>query len=483
MSAGDTLRFPYFRHLRPSGGTCHSRDPTMSFLEKTFHLAARGTSVGTEIRAGLTTFVTMAYILPVNIAILSAAGLDQGAVFMATALSAVIGSILMGLLAGLPFALAPGMGLNAFFAYTVVLTMGYSPAFALAAVLFEGLIFFVLSVTGVRTLLLNAIPKQLRLAIAAGIGLFIMFIALSNAGIVIDNPTLLVQVNPEVLRNPPVCLAVIGMIITMFLWVRKIKGSLLLGILLTWGLGILAELAGWYVPNPEARVFSLIPSGLISTPPSVDSLFGLCFQGVEDALASRDAFMSFIVVTLTFLYLDIFDTLGTFAGVMTKARMVTPQGDFPKANEAFASDAIATTVGAVLGTSTVTTFVESASGVADGGRTGLTAITVGLLFLVSIFFFPIVSAIPAFATAPALMMVGIMMCEPLREFEWTNPEALIPGIMTMLFMVVGYSISAGIVWGLLFWILMKLAAGKARDITPFLWCLGLIFVLKMVFFD
>lgn len=454
----------------------------MSFLEKTFRLTERGSTVGTEIRAGATTFVTMAYILPVNIAILSAAGLDQGAVFMATALSAVVGTILMGLWAGLPFALAPGMGLNAFFAYTVVLTMGYSPAFALAAVLFEGLIFFVLSVTGVRTLLLDSIPKQLRLAIAGGIGLFIIFIAFSNAGIVIDNPAMLVQVNPDVLRTPSVCLAVIGMIITVVLWMRKVKGSLLLGILLTWGVGILAELAGWYVPNPEAKLFSLIPTGLVSTPPAVDSLLGLCFAGIEDAMASREAMMNFLVVTLTFLYLDIFDTLGTFAGVMTKAGMVTEDGEFPRANQAFASDAIATAVGAVMGTSTVTTFVESASGVADGGRTGLTALTVAALFLLSIFFFPVVSAIPSFATAPALMMVGIMMCEPLREFEWSNPEALIPGIMTMLFMVVGYSISAGIVWGILFWLLLKLAKGKAREVSPFLWCLGALFILKMIFF-
>ena len=455
----------------------------MSFLEKTFHIKERGSTPATEVRAGFTTFVTMAYILPVNIAILSAAGLDQGAVFMATALSAVVGTILMGLWAGLPFALAPGMGLNAFFAYTVVLTMGYSPAFALAAVLFEGLIFFVLSVTGVRTMLLDSIPKQLRLAMAGGIGLFIIFIAFSNAGIVIDNPALLVQVNPEVLRTPSVCLAVIGMVITVFLWVRKVKGSLLLGILLTWALGIVAELVGWYVPNPDAKVFSLIPTALVSAPPSVDSLFGLAFSGIEDAMASKDAFMSFLVVTLTFLYLDIFDTLGTFAGVMTKANMVGPDGEFPRANQAFAADAIATTVGAVMGTSTVTTFVESASGVADGGRTGLTAVTVAMLFLASIFFFPVVSVIPAFATAPALMMVGILMCESLREFEWTNLEALIPGIMTMLFMVVGYSISAGIVWGLLFWILMKVANGKAREVSTFLWCLGILFVLKMLFFD
>ena len=455
----------------------------MSILEKLFHLKELGSTPATEVRAGLTTFVTMACILPVNIDILSAAGLDQGAVFMATALSAVVGTLLMGLWAGLPFALAPGMGLNAFFAYTVVLTMGYSPAFALAAVLVEGLIFFVLSVTGVRTLLLDSIPKQLRLAMAGGIGLFIIFIALSNAGIIVDNPALLVQVNPDVLRTPSVCLAVIGMVITIILWVRKIKGSLLLGILLTWALGMLAELAGWYVPNEEAHLMSLIPTGIVSAPPSVDALFGLAFTGLQDAVASKEAMMNFLVVTLTFFYLDIFGALGTFAGVMTKADMVKENGEFPRADQAFATDAIATAVGAVLGTSTVTTYIESASGIADGGRTGLTAVTVAMLFLASIFFFPIVSVIPAFATAPAMVMVGILMCEPLKEFEWTKMEAAIPGILTMLVMVVGNSISDGIVWGILSWILLKVASRKTRDISTFLWCLGIVFVLKMLFFD
>lgn len=454
----------------------------MKALDRFFGITLRGSTISTELRAGLTTFVTMAYILPVNVGILSATGLDQGGVFMATALSAVIGTLLMALWAGLPFALAPGMGVNAFFAFTVVLTMGYSPSFALAAVLAEGLIFLLLSVTGIRTELLHSIPKQLRIAIACGIGLFIMFIGLQNSGIIQDNPAVLLQVNPDIFGTASVCLAVVGTFITAGLWLKKVRGALLLGILTTWGLGMIAQAAGWYVVDPAAKAFSLFPSGLVSTPPSMSAVFGLCFEGMTDAFASGEAFGNFVIVTLTLLYMDLFDTLGTFAGVMTKAKMMKADGEFPKANEAFAADAIATTVGAVLGTSTVTTFVESASGVEEGGRTGLTALTVAVLFLLSIFIFPIVSAIPAFATAPALILVGVMMCQPMADFEWNDPEALIPGIMTIIFMVGGYSIAAGIVWGVLFYLATKVFVGKACEPSMLLWIVGVLFLLKLVFF-
>ncbi len=449
-------------------------------MEKFFKLKQHNTTVKTEILAGITTFVTMAYILPVNMGILSAAGLDGGAVFMATALSAVLGTMLMGLFAGLPFAQAPGMGLNAFFAYTVVITMGFSPSFALAAVLVEGLVFILLSLTGIRSKLLYVIPKQLRLAISAGIGLFIMFIGFQNASIIVGGATL-VEVNPN-LTQAKVCLAIVGIAITVVLWAKKVKGALLLGIFITWILGIFAQLAGWYVVDIEAGLFSLIPSAIISAPPSLAPTLGLCFEGLAQAFSSPANIAQFVIVTLTFLYVDIFDTLGTFAGVATKAKLMNDDGTFPGINRAFASDAIATTVGAVLGTSTVTTFVESASGVEEGGRTGLTAVTTGVLFLLAIPFFPLIATIPGFATAPALVMVGIMMCEPMREFEWDKVEALVPGIFTIIFMVVGYSISAGIMWGVLFYLLVLTIQGKAREISPVLWALGVAFLIKLFVF-
>lgn len=447
-------------------------------LDKRFRITERGSTVGTEFRAGLTTFITMAYILPVNMNILSQSGLDGGAVFMATALSAVLGTILMGLFAGLPFAQAPGMGLNAFFTYTVVLTMGFDPSFALAAVLVEGLIFIGLSVTNIRTKLLEALPKQLRLAISAGIGLFIMFIGFQNAGIVIGNPSTLVEVNPA-LTTPSTFLAILGLGITVILWLKKVKGSLLIGIFATWVLGIVAQMAGWYVPDPAASIYSLLPSGIISTPPSMAPTFGLAFKGLGTAFSSAESIGQFIVVVLTFLYVDIFDTLGTFMGVATKAKLMDDSGNFPGASRAFTSDAIATTAGAIMGTSTVTTFVESAAGVEEGGRTGLTAVFTAIFFALAIPFFPIISAIPSFATAPALIMVGVMMCETLREFEWDNPEALIPGIFTIIFMVVGYSISAGIMWGVLFYLLVKVVMGKAKDPSVLMWVLGALFIIKL----
>lgn len=454
-------------------------------MDKFFRIKERGSTVRTEILAGITTFVTMAYILPVNMGMLGSggAGLNDGGVFLATALAAFIGTILMGLWAGLPFAQAPGMGLNAFFAYTVVITMGYSPGFALAAVLVEGLIFLALSLTGVRSKLLTAIPKQLRLAIAAGIGLFIMFIGFQNAGIVIGDAATLVKVNGH-LTEAAVALAIIGIAITIILWMKKVRGALLLGILATWVLGMLAQQIGWYVVNPEVGQFSLIPSGFVSFQSfsGLKETFGLAFGGIKDAFASGQAFGEFIIVMLTFLYVDIFDTLGTFAGVATKAKLMDESGNFPGVNEAFASDSIATTAGAILGTSTVTTFVESAAGVEEGGRTGLTAVTTAIFFLLAIPFFPIVGAIPAFATAPALVVVGIMMCEPLVEFEWTKVEALVPGVFAIIFMIVGYSISDGIMFGVLFYLLVRTVQGKAKDCGVVMWVLGALFIFKLFIF-
>ncbi|WP_100066122.1 NCS2 family permease [Miniphocaeibacter massiliensis] len=453
----------------------------MEKLNNFFKLNERKTSVRTEVIAGLTTFVTMAYILPVNMNILSAAGLDSGAVFMATAISAVIGTMLMGLFAGLPFAQAPGMGLNAFFAYTVVLTMGYDPSFALAAVLVEGLIFILLSVTNIRSQLMESIPKQLRLSISAGIGLFIMFIGFQNAKIIIGDPATLVAVNPN-LTEAAIALSIIGIIITIVLWVKQVKGALLIGIFATWILGMIAQLAGWYQINVDSGLFSLFPSGVLSLPPSISPTIGLCFSGIKTAFSSPGNIIQFLMVVLTFLYVDIFDTLGTFAGVATKAKLIDENGNFPGSKRAFTSDAIATTCGAILGTSTVTTFVESASGVEEGGRTGLTAVTTAILFLLAIPFFPIIKAIPGFATAPALIMVGIMMCEPMKEFQWDKADVIIPGVFSIIFMVVGYSISAGIMWGIMSYLLVKTIQGRAKDPGIILWVLGVLFVIKLFIF-
>ncbi len=454
----------------------------MEKLDQLFHVSEKGSSVKVEILAGLTTFATMAYILPVNMNILSAGGLEAGAVFMATALGAVIGTVLMALLAGLPFALAPGMGLNAFFAFSVVIGFGYSPAFALAAVLTEGIIFIIMSLTGVRSALFNAIPPELRYAISAGIGLFIMFIGLQNAGFIVGDPATLVAINHD-LSSAAVALAIIGIAITLVLWIKKVKGALLLGILITWALGIVAQLAGWYVVDIEAGAFSLIPAGLLSAPPSLAPTFGLCFQGFGEAFSSGANIGRFLIITLTFLYVDIFDTLGTLSGVATKAKMLDENGELPGVQGALTADAIGTCAGAILGTSTITTFVESAAGVEEGGRTGLTAMTTAACFLLSIFLFPIVGTIPGFATACALVVVGIMMMEPLQYLEFSNPIHLIPASITIGFMVMGYSISAGLQWGILAYLLVKIAAGKSKDVNKVMWVLGVLFLLKIIILD
>jgi AGZA family xanthine/uracil permease-like MFS transporter len=449
-------------------------------MKNFFRIAERGTTVKTEILAGMTTFFTMAYILPVNTDILSQAGLDGGAVFMATALAAIVGTTLMGLYADLPFAQAPAMGLNAFFTYTVVLTLGCSPAIALAAVFVEGLIFLALSLSGIRTELLRCMPHQLRLAISAGIGLFIMFIGLRSARIIVAGPAL-VQVNPDLLQAS-VLLSVVGIAVTVALYVKHVKCALLAGILITWTLGMAAQVSGWYQVNAEAGQFSLFPAGIVSAPPGLAPTFGLFWEGLKGAFAHPQGIGEFAVVVLTFLYVDIFDTLGTFAGLAVKARLMDENGNFPGAGRAFTSDAVATTVGAVLGTGTVTTYVESASGVEAGGRTGLTALTTAALFLLAVPFYPIVSVIPSFATAPALVVIGIMMCGPMRDFQWDSMESLIPGVFTIIFMVVGYSISSGIMWGVLFYLFIMTIFGKRAEIATFMWVIGFFFLFNLFIF-
>jgi len=447
-------------------------------MDSYFKISERGSTLGREIRAGIVTFITMAYILPVNAGILSACGMDYNAVFAATAIASALGTLLMGLYANLPLAQAPGMGLNAYFAYSVVIGMGVDPGYALAAVFVEGVIFIVLSLTNVRTKLLQAIPEQLRLAIAASIGLFIAFIGLQNGGIVVSSATLVTVASPF---SVTVWLSLIGLVIMIIATIRGWKGALLIGIAATTVLGILAQLAGLYVPNPEAGAYSLIPSAILSSPPSLAPTFGLFAKGLSSAFSSTASIGAFAVVVLSFLYVDIFDTMGTFTAVMTRTGMIDKSGEFPGAKRGFLSDAVATTAGAVLGTSTVTTYVESSSGVEEGGRTGVTAITVGVLFLLSLFLAPLFGAIQSFATAPALIIVGILMMQPLLNLEWGNLVALTPAVITMIFTIFGYSISTGIVFGVLSYIVVNLAAGKAKEIKPIMWGLGALFIAKLLF--
>ena len=450
----------------------------MDAIKRFFKLEEKGTNIKTEIIAGVTTFATMAYILAVNPSILGDAGLDGGAVFVATALATVIGTVAMGLLANLPFAMAPGMGLNAFFAYTVVLVMGYTPQFALAAVLDEGVIFIILSKTGIRTKLFNAIPLTLKYAVGAGIGLFIIFIGLQNAGVAVGGATLVEMGN---LRNAGPAIALIGVVITIVLLVRKIKGALLIGILITWILGIIAQLAGWYHVDVAAGAYSLLPSAVVSAPPSLSATFGLCFKGLADVFADSKSILSFLSVMLTFLFVDIFDTLGTLAGVASKAKMLNEKGELEKSDQALFADSIGTTVGAILGTSTVTTYIESAAGVQEGGRSGLTAIVTSIFFLLSLFLSPIFLTIPSFATAAALVVVGVLMIEPIRSIHFESLEELIPLGMTIIAMPVFYSISHGLAFGMISYVIVKVAVGKVKEISLLTWILAVIFLLQMVF--
>ena len=451
-------------------------------MENFFKLKEHGTDVKTEVIAGLTTFMTMAYILAVNPSILGATGMDTGAIFTATALASAIGSFCMALFANLPFVLSAGMGLNAYFAYTVVLGMGYSWEVALTAVFVEGIIFIILSLTNVREAIFNAIPASLKVAVSVGIGLFITFIGLQNAHIVVDGSTLvgLFSFNGSVKAGTfqsegiTVVLALIGLLITAFLVIKNVKGNILLGILITWVLGIICQLTGLYVPNAEAGFYSLIPSGIISAPASVaPTLFKMDFS----AMAS----LNFVVVVFAFLFVDIFDTLGTLIGCATKANMLDKEGKLPGIKGALMADAVGTTVGACLGTSTITTFVESSSGIAEGGRTGLTSIVSGLLFILALFFSPIFLASPSFATAPALIVVGFFMMQSVAKINWSDMLEAIPAFICIFAMPFMYSISEGISFGVISFVVLNAVAGKAKKITPLMWVLAVLFILKYIF--
>ena len=452
-------------------------------LEKVFKLSKNGTTAKTEVMAGLTTFMTMAYILAVNPSILGDAGMDPTAVLLATAIASFIGTACMAFMANLPFALSAGMGLNAYLAYTVVLGYGYSWQVALLAVFVEGLIFVVLSLTNVREAIFNAIPLTLKRGVSVGIGLFIAFIGLQNAGLAVDASTLVTITSfTENFSTHGICalLAVIGLLITAILHIRQVKGSILIGILATWVLGIICQLTGVYTPAPADGFYSLIPTSVISVDFSkLGETFGQCFQVDFSVVKPLD----FVVVIFAFLFVDIFDTLGTLIGVATKAKMLDEEGHLPGIKPALMADAIGTTTGAVLGTSTVTTFVESASGVSAGGRTGLTALVTGGLFLLATLFAPLFTTIPSFATAPALIMVGFLMVSSVTEirFDDDNLTEAIPAYIAIIALPLVYSISEGISLGIISYVVLNVFTGKAKKVTPLLYVLAVLFVLKYIF--
>lgn len=448
-----------------------------------FKLKENNTNVKTEIAAGVATFMTMAYILAVNPSILSEAGMDANAVLLATCLASFIGTVCMALMANMPFALSAGMGLNAYLAYTVVLGQGIAWQVALFAVFVEGIIFIIMSLTNVREAIFNAIPLTLKKGVSVGIGLFIAFIGLQNAGLCVDSSTLVTITSfTENFSTQGICalLALVGLLITAVLHIKKVSGSILIGIVATWGLGMICQLAGIYVPNPEVGAYSLFPSGFMSADFSALGLtLGQCFNFDFSAVGM----FNFIVIVFSFLFVDLFDTLGTLIGVSTKADMLDEQGRLPKIKPALLSDAIATTAGAVLGTSTTTTFVESAAGVAVGGRTGLTAMTTAILFLLATLFSPLFTSIPSFATAPALIFVGFLMFEAVAELKFTddNLAEVIPAYLCIIAMPLFYSISEGICIGVISYVVIKALTGKAKDIAPLMYVLAILFVLKYVF--
>ncbi len=429
-------------------------------MNKFFKLEQHNTNVRTEIIAGITTFLAMAYILAVNPGILSDAGLDRGAVFTATALSATIACFCMAIFANLPVALASGMGLNAFFSYTVVIGMKYSPAVALTAVFLEGILFLLLSLINVREAIIKSIPVNLKKAVAAGIGFFITFIALQNAGIIVNNEATLVGL-ATITWNSPAMLALIGLIITAGLFILKVPGAILLGILITTiigiPMGITIPYAGWKGWSPISF-------------PSAPFVFNFDFSKILS--------FKFFVVFVSFLFVDIFDTVGTLVGVATQAKLVDKDGNVPKVKQALMADAIGTVAGAVLGTSTVTSYVESTAGVAAGGKTGLTSFTTAIMFLIALLFSPLFLLIPGAATAPALIIVGFLMISQITEINFKDPTEGIPAFLTIIMMPLSYSIAEGIVYGILAFVILKLIGGKFKQISAVTWILFIVFILR-----
>ena len=449
-------------------------------MEKLFKLKEHNTTVKTEVMAGITTFLTMAYILAVNPNMLSASGMDSGAVFTATALASALATFIMAFWANYPIALSAGMGLNAYFAYTVCLgqLQGIDDPWkiALAAVLVEGIIFIILSFFKLRETIVNAIPENLKYGITSGIGLFIAFVGLKGAGVVVSDDSTLVALGN--FGRPEVALCLIGILVIAVMNHYNVKGSILWGILITWVLGIIAQLTGWYVVDPDAGATSLIPSLSASSfiPPSISSTFcKFDFAWIGSHVSE------FVVIVFSFLFVDMFDTIGTVIGVAEKADLLDEDGNLPRVGRVLMADAIGTVAGSMLGTSTVTSFVESSSGVAEGGKTGLTAMTTGILFLVALFLSPIFLAIPSFATAPALVIVGFFMASSIKKMEFDGDLAdAVGGYLAFLMMPLTYSIANGIMFGVLAWIIIKVCTGQLKKIHPVMYIVCALFIIRVI---
>lgn len=444
-----------------------------------FKLKENQTTIKREAIAGVTTFMTMAYILAVNPNILGAAGMNKQGVFVATILSAVLGTTLIGCLANYPFALAPGMGLNAFFAYSIVIKMGYSWQFALAAVFVEGLIFILLTAGNVREALFNAMPDCMKYSVSAGIGLFIAFTGLKNAGVIVADANTYVALGSMI--RPDTVLCMVGVILIIVLMKKQVKGAMLIGILAVWGFGMLAQLTGWYRVDIDAGMYSLFPQftdqqGLLDGFKEV----AFRFPSMDEIFGSAERVVNFIVIVFSFLFLDLFGTLGTLMGVASKANFLDAEGKLPRIKQAFFADAIATTAGALLGTSTVTTFVESSAGVMEGGRTGLTAVTTAVCFFLALFLSPIFLAIPSFATAPALIVVGVMMLDGILKVDFEDLSEALPAFLTMTMMPFTGNITEGIIFGGLSYVLIKVLLGKGREVSVIMYVLSVLFALKLV---
>lgn len=449
-------------------------------MEKLFKLKEHNTTVKTEVMAGITTFLTMAYILAVNPNMLNASGMDSGAVFTATALASALATFIMAFWANYPIALSAGMGLNAYFAYTVCLgqLQGIDDPWkiALAAVLVEGIIFIILSFFKLRETIVNAIPENLKYGITSGIGLFIAFVGLKGAGVVVSDDSTLVALGN--FGRPEVALCLIGILVIAVMNHHNVKGSILWGILITWVLGIIAQLTGWYVVDPDAGAASLIPSLSASSfiPPSISSTFcKFDFAWIGSHVSE------FVVIVFSFLFVDMFDTIGTVIGVAEKADLLDEDGNLPRVGRVLMADAIGTVAGSMLGTSTVTSFVESSSGVAEGGKTGLTAMTTGILFLVALFLSPIFLAIPSFATAPALVIVGFFMASSIKKMEFDGDLAdAVGGYLAFLMMPLTYSIANGIMFGVLAWFIIKVCTGQLKKIHPVMYIVCALFIIRVI---
>ena len=450
-------------------------------IERLFKLRENNTDVRTEVIGGITTFMTMAYILAVNPSMLSAAGMDATAVLMATCLASFVGTAAMALLANYPFALAPGMGLNAYFAFTVCGAYGYDWRVALLAVFAEGIVFIILSLTSVREAIFNAIPSGLKKGVSAGIGLFIAFVGLQGGHVIVNSDsTLTTYVSfASQFHTLGICalLAIIGTFLIAILHARGVKGSILIGIVATWVLGMLCQAAGIYTVDAENGFYSLYPTFAITDFSALSKTFGQCFMGDFSGVGIAN----FVVVLLAFLFVDMFDTIGTLVGVATKADMLDENEKLPNIRQALLADAIATSAGAVLGTSTTTTFVESSAGVGAGARTGLASMVTGFLFLLSIFFAPIFTSIPGFATAPALIFVGFLMVSSIIHVDFDDLTESIPAYLCMLAMPLAYSISEGIAIGVLSYVAVNVCCGKAKKVTPLMYVLAVLFICKYIF--